>query len=939
MATVFLATDLRHDRPVALKVLKPDLGAIVGAERFLREIKTTAQLSHPHILPLFDSGSAGDLLYYVMPYVEGETLADRIARDGPLPAADAQRIGAEVLEALAYAHRQGFVHRDIKPSNILLSAATGHALVADFGIARAISSADFDAITRPGVILGTPAYMAPEQATSEDITPAADIYSTGLVLYECLTGRRFPPPVLRHDADWSAVPPGERGVLQRALSPAPGDRWADAAAFRAALLHRAGGLRPRWPLAVAALALALLGAALVPLLRTSAPEPTTDHRLAVLPFTVRGSGGLEYLRDGMVDLLSAKLDGAGTWRMSDPRAVLSLVRRDLGDAVPDPDAGRRVARRIDATHFVLGDILEVGRQIRLSAALYGVDEGRDVLAQASVEGDSADVLALLDAMAAELLSAYGSGADTRLSQIALMTSQSLPALKSYLRGVRALRAAEFPAAAEALEDAIGADSAFALAWYQLSITADWLQRSDLAREAADQAVRFAARLPERERRLLEALRTVRAGDVDAGEQQLRTILGTHPDDIEAWSQLAELLFHFGPHHGRPLSASRDAWHHLIALEPGWAAAYVHLARIAAAEGDLRALDTLSRAALALAPAGDRGLEMRALRLALDPDAGAREGVVQGLRDAPDDVVGEVFWSTGTFLRDRAVALMVLDVATEPRRSRELRTVGFGGRAAIEARHGRRRVARAAVDSMMGLDPVRGLAQGALLALAPALDGDLGPLRAYRDRLARADWTAVPPSVNRASWFSALDGIHPYVRWFLLGMAAALSGDEPAARVFADSLARVRPPVGTGSLVPDFAETVRAAAAWRGGRLGDALAALDRLRFQVWYQVATGGMSQGFSRFLYARVLEDAGRTREALDWYETFANAGPEDAAYIAPAHVRRARLLASLGDVEGARAQYEAFLAMWAEADPEMEPIVTAARDAARQLAGREPR
>jgi len=934
MATVFLATDLRHDRLVALKVLKPDLGAIVGAERFLREIKTTAQLSHPHILPLYDSGSAADLLYYVMPYVEGETLADRVDREGPLPEADARRIGGEVLEALHYAHRQGIVHRDVKPSNILLSAATGHALVADFGIARAVSAADLDAITLPGAILGTPAYMAPEQATSDEITPAADIYSTGLVLYECLTGRRYPPPVLRHAADWSAVPTAHRHTLQRALSLAPADRWSDAAAFRAALRLGAGARRSRQLTAVAAAtAVVVMAAALYSLARTSTPARATEPRLAVLPFTVRGAGGLDYLRDGMVDLLSAKLDGAGTWRLSDPRAVLSLVRRDAGDAALDPDAGRRVARRMGATHFVLGDVIEVGRLIRLSAALYAVDGAGDVLAQASVEGDPDDVLSLLDAMAAELLSRYGGGADARLSQIALMTTRSLPALKSYLRGVRALRAAEFPAAAEALREALGADSAFALAWYQLSITADWLQRADLARETADQAVRFAARLPERERHLLEALRTVREGAVDSAEQQFRAILGTHPDDIEAWSQLAEMLFHFGPHHGRPLTASREAWHRLIALEPGWAAAYVHLARIAAAEGDLRALDTLSRKALDLAPTGDRGLEMRMLRLALHADAAERERVVRDLRGAPDDVVGEAFWSAAAFLSDPAVAFLVLDVATEPRRSREVRAVGFGGRAAIEARRGRWRAAWAAVDSMIPLDSVRGLSQGTTLALAPALDGDLRALLAYRDRIAVVDWTAVPNSVSRAVWFSAFDGMHEYIRWFLLGLAHGLSGNGPSALAFSDSLARARAPIGTGSLVPDFAQTVRAAAAWRDGRRDDALAALGRLRFRMWYQLASGGMSQGFSRFLYARVLEDAGRQRDALAWYETFANAGPEDAVFVAPAHLRRARLHEALGHRDAAREQYRAFITLWADADRDLQPLVTEARERVRGL------
>ncbi|MEK6767560.1 MAG: serine/threonine-protein kinase, partial [Gemmatimonadota bacterium] len=187
MATVYLAHDVRHDRKVALKVLRPELSAILGAGRFLAEIKTTANLQHPHILSLFDSGEADGLVFYVMPYVEGESLRDRLTREKQLPVEDAVRISREVAGALDYAHRHGVVHRDIKPENILLH--DGSALVADFGIALAVSRSDGGTrMTETGMSLGTPHYMAPEQAMGErEITPKADIYALGCVLYEMLT--------------------------------------------------------------------------------------------------------------------------------------------------------------------------------------------------------------------------------------------------------------------------------------------------------------------------------------------------------------------------------------------------------------------------------------------------------------------------------------------------------------------------------------------------------------------------------------------------------------------------------------------------------------------------------------------------------------------------------------------------------------------------------
>ena len=187
MATVYLARDLRHNRPVAVKVLKPELAAVVGAERFLAEIETTANLQHPHILPLFDSGEADGFLFYVMPYVEGETLRDRIDREGQLPVAEAVGMTTSIANALETAHEKGIVHRDIKPANILLSR--GEPLVADFGIALAVHAGGGGRMTETGLSLGTPYYMSPEQATGDQaVGPASDIYALGSVLYEMLIG-------------------------------------------------------------------------------------------------------------------------------------------------------------------------------------------------------------------------------------------------------------------------------------------------------------------------------------------------------------------------------------------------------------------------------------------------------------------------------------------------------------------------------------------------------------------------------------------------------------------------------------------------------------------------------------------------------------------------------------------------------------------------------
>ncbi len=254
MATVYLAQDLRHDRRVALKLLRPELSAVIGAERFLAEIKLTANLQHPHILPLFDSGEADGFLFYVMPFVEGESLRSRLNREKQLPVAEAVRIATEVASALDYAHRHGVVHRDIKPENILLH--DGQALVADFGIALAASKASGARMTETGMSLGTPHYMSPEQAMGErEITGRSDVYALGVVLYEMLTGdppftgstaqaivarvlTETPRPILpqRH-----TIPPEIEGAVLTALEKLPADRFATAAEFADALTGRSTG--------------------------------------------------------------------------------------------------------------------------------------------------------------------------------------------------------------------------------------------------------------------------------------------------------------------------------------------------------------------------------------------------------------------------------------------------------------------------------------------------------------------------------------------------------------------------------------------------------------------------------------------------------------------------------------------------------------------------
>src|SRR5919112_6857611 len=398
MATVYLARDLRHKRSVALKVVRPELGGPVEGERFLREIELVARLQHPHILPVFDSGvvdqgSANPTPYFVMPYVEGETLRQRLQREGRLPIDAAVTLASEVADALAYAHAHGVVHRDIKPENILLSG--GHAVVADFGVARAverggsIESPATSRLTRAGIAIGTPLYMSPEQATADEVVDArSDQYSLACVLYEMLAGE---PPFTgssHHAVIAKAlsaprphvsrirpeVPAELEQVVLRGMALDAADRYPDMAAFGAALrsARSAPTARVRRRAYVLA-ALALLAAAGFGgwIASRSSPQKVAAaaESLAVLPFRTSGPG-VEFLGEGMVDLLSTNLSGVGGIYAVDPRTVLQRWNRSEGGRSGDITRALSVGRALDAGSVVLGSVVSAGGRVRLAADLY-----------------------------------------------------------------------------------------------------------------------------------------------------------------------------------------------------------------------------------------------------------------------------------------------------------------------------------------------------------------------------------------------------------------------------------------------------------------------------------------------------------------------------------------------------------------------------------------
>jgi serine/threonine-protein kinase len=385
MAVVYLAHDLRHDRRVALKVLRPELSAFLGAERFLREIRIAAQLNHPHILTLHDSGEADGLLFYVMPFVEGASLRQRLGGPDPLAIGDAVTIAAEVADGLAYAHALGVVHRDIKPENILL--AHGHAAIADFGIARAVVGAG-PAITMTGMSLGTPIYMSPEQAVGDPaLNHRSDIYSLGCMLYEMLTGRPPYPgetpqalmvqhatsPVPSPRAARAEVPEALDLAVRRAIAKAPADRFQTAAEFRAALgglrgvpdaAITAGGPRAAAPrrhvlmgaAVAAAVAVVALAAALLLRPHPSPAPPATRIRVVVRPFDDR-TGRLGAVTGRITEVLTERLQSVPALDVTAAGVVAELRNTELDT----------LRARFHPDRIVMGRVDGAGDSLRVSA--------------------------------------------------------------------------------------------------------------------------------------------------------------------------------------------------------------------------------------------------------------------------------------------------------------------------------------------------------------------------------------------------------------------------------------------------------------------------------------------------------------------------------------------------------------------------------------------
>ena len=655
MAVVFLARDLRYDRRVALKVLKPEIASALGPERFLREIGLAARLNHPHLLPLLDSGQipgegAGPLLYYAMPFVEGETLRDRLEREGPLGVAESIRITAETADALAYLHGQGVVHRDIKPENIMLSG--GHAVVSDLGISRILSAVPSARLTETGMVLGTAAYMSPEQAMGESrVDGRTDIYALGCVLYELLAGeppfmaptaqamiaRRLTEPVPPLTSQ-REVPPELEGVLHRALARSPADRYATAGDFARALTelpiqpHRVAtpvpapaapaGLGSRRRLAWLAIpaVVAVLAVLALVLLRTrrggvaAAGGAPAAGSIAVLPF-VSPSNDSSLVRVGreLSSTLSATLDGIGELRAIDRLTVLARWGEDAAPLPLSEDAAR--ARALGAAAILQGSLVRSGELIRIDFSMTTTDSLRP-LARGTWTGP-AEINAMTDSVSRMLLrQIWRNGTAPTPSLDGALRTRSVAALRAFLEGEQDVGSNRWEEAVGAYNRALEADSGFYLAASRLLLSRYWsLQGED---PALGELVRgHLAELPPRER-LLTGAYLAHDHSSTAALDAASDLVHRYPDYWLGWLFYGDWQFHDGPGLGHPLADAGPAFEQALALNPALLPAWDHLGLLTAREGDrvglervLRNLDSLhARPVLAADGFGDHVLLLR-----------------------------------------------------------------------------------------------------------------------------------------------------------------------------------------------------------------------------------------------------------------------------------------------------------------------------------------
>ena len=522
---------------------------------------------------------------------------------------------------------------------------------------------------------------------------------------------------------------------------------------------------------------------------------------------MRGGEEVSYLGEGMVDLLSPLLDGAGDLRSVDPRALLSFIKRQ-GGGLLDPERGRDIAEQFGAGLYLLGNIVEVGGQLRISASLYDATQGPKVISQATVEGEADQVFQLVDDLTSHLLIGQLGEATTRITRLAGVTTDSLPALKHYLKGEKEFRNGDPKNAIEAFQMAVAEDPEFALAWYRLSWAAAWQWELALERQAAEMAVKYQDRLPVRDRLLLDARWAHVRGAADEAEQHYRNFLEIYPNDVVAWLGLGVVQFHFNRMRGRPWTQARQAFDRVLQLEPENWQALTFLPLIHAAEGNLVEFESLLRRSY---PDGEYPLDRRYLMATSRGDSAAKEKVIEELRQVDCGGVHSAMFWPAWLLHDLESSHRLAELLIEPSCSPKAKELGYTYLATLELAGGRWNAAKEQLKALRQYNPAGSMEYRALLTASSFLPVSSNELETVRAEIGEWNADAVPPSLESDLFLNFLnvhDGLHSHLRLYLLGLLSARLRDETAALRYAEELENLKAPSEAGTLAQDLAATVR-----------------------------------------------------------------------------------------------------------------------------------
>ena len=888
MATVFRARDRRHGSIVAIKVLRPELVVALGGERFTREVRITAALQHPHILPLLDSGEANGLPYYVMPFVEGASLAQRLEREGPLPIRDAVRFVVEIADGLAYAHKLGLIHRDIKPANILLSQ--DHALLADFGIARILDTGGTEVLTDSGLALGTATYMSPEQSAGERVDARTDIYALGCVLYELLTGsppftgssqraimaRHAVNPVPSVRTVRREVPLALEAAISRALAKTAGDRFADMDAFHTAIVDALAMLgtaevepvkRPRRLWTGAALVVTAIAAALFVVARRPAAVVLDAARIMVYPLVLPSNWqGASTAGEDVSTMIGSAMDGAGALRWLDGWQLLAPGIRDNMRALSD-SAANELARLHRCRYVVTGRL----------AVLHG-DSSEVLLTLRDLEDTSLVARPRAVALASEVWRAGLRAVGSLLPSLIRSGETRVPgdwnernpqAVASFLAGEAAFRRVQLDAALAHFKAAVTADSAFGLAALRGAQVALWGHHDDDAGKLAARATRY-ARTP-RERAFAAGLAAYIRGQADSAVTALRAALAIDPEMSVAWLQLSETYAHLLPSTGNPDSLAAAALTRALELDSTATHLLFHEVQLAARAGD-------SATALKLADRFVAGAADSTLREEVSLIASCLRGgwTPKALRDAAQRHPRELQIAAVAFgltnpacYRDANATLLAVDT---------MRTSAVEGRAFyaiaglidVYLARGVADSARTALDAFVAR---WGFGASLYLMNAPVAPGLAPDAR----RVATAD------SVRYGFGYKTL----PFnARLWMLGGWAAADGQRATAEAVASELA-LRAGRTHATLDSVMAESMAARVAVLRG---DTAAAVDRLRalsrravpqdLVTWSEAG----SLGYERLLLGRLLLARKQPAEARAVLEVLSSGSPALFPLFTPA-------------------------------------------------------